>query len=313
MKFSNFNIPVNKSLKLKLPNDIAYKTSEQFSTRDPFIMLYGDKYYFYACAGEKGMICYVSDNLEDWSSPVNVYTPPENFHGIKHLFWAPECHYYNGAFYIFSSVFSNKSNHRNICVFRSESPLGPFVEISNGAVGKPEWDTIDGTLYVDEKGQPWLVFVHEWTCQPDKIGGMAVAKLSEDLSHFISEPKEIFKATDTPFARNNVTDGPYLYQTESGRLIMIWSNHGEKGYFIAKAYSDNGIDGDWKHENELLYGKELCPEFKFDGGHGMIFADKQGELLLALHTPNGKFDGLYEHLLLLKLKEENNTIRVIGD
>lgn len=94
---------------------------------------------------------------------------------------------------------------------------------------------------------------------------------------------------------------------------MIWSNHGEKGYFIVKAYSDNGIEGDWKHENELLYGKELRPEFKFDGGHGMIFADKQGELLLALHTPNGKFDGLYEHLLLLKLKEENNTIRVIGD
>ena len=45
----------------------------------------------------------------------------------------------------------------------------------------------------------------------------------------------------------------------------------------------------------------------------IVFADKQGELLLALHTPNGKFDGLYEHLLLLKLKEENNTIRVIGD
>lgn len=33
----------------------------------------------------------------------------------------------------------------------------------------------------------------------------------------------------------------------------------------------------------------------------------------ALHTPNGKFDGLYEHLLMLKLKEENDTIRVSGD
>ena len=310
MRLSNLHIPVNKDLKVNLPTDVAYKTSEKFATRDPFIMLYDNTYYFYAGAGVKGVRCYVSKDLENWSAPVPVYTPPENFHGIKDCFWAPECHYYKGNFYIFSSVFSNKTNHRSISVYRSNNPLGPFEDIADGCVGMPEWDTIDGTLYVDEKGQPWLVFVHEWTCQPDKIGGMAVARLSDDLSRLISEPKEIFKATDTPFARNNVTDGPYLYQTESGRLIMIWSNHGEKSYFIAKAYSDNGIDGDWKHENELLYEQGLRPEFEFDGGHGMIFEDKQGRLMLALHTPNRKFDGHYEHLLLLELIEENNTLRI---
>ena len=51
--------------------------------------------------------------------------------------------------------------------------------------------------------------------------------------------------TETATLLKKVTHGVYgasdgweetLYQTESGRLIMIWSNHGEKSYFIAKAY-----------------------------------------------------------------------------
>jgi len=310
MKISNLHIPVKEGLKMNIPTDVAFKTSEKFSTRDPFIMLYDNKYYFYAWAGVKGVRCYVSDDLENWSAPVPVYTPPEDFHGIKDHFWAPECHYFNGYFYIFSSVFSKNSNHRNISVYRADNPLGPFEDIANGCVGKPEWDTIDGTLYVDDNGQPWMVFVHEWTSMPDKIGGMAVAKLAPDLSHFISEPKQIFRATDSPFARNNVTDGPYIYQTDSGRLIMIWSNHGEKSYFIAKAYSDNGIDGDWKQENELLYEQGKRPEFTFEGGHGMIFQTKEEKLMLALHTPNRKFDGNYEHLLLLELEEKDNTLRL---
>lgn len=226
----------------------------------------------------------------------------------KDLFWAPECHYYRGRFYLFTSVFSSRSGHRNISVYRADDPLGPFEDISDGCVGKPEWDTIDGTLYIDKYGKPWLAFVHEWTSLPDKIGRMAVARLTDDLARFASEPKEIFRATDTPFARNNVTDGPYLYETDGGRLIMIWSNHGEKSYFIAKAYSDNGIDGDWKQENELLYEKGIKPEFEFDGGHGMIFVDKKGKLRLALHTPNSKFDGNYEHLIIPELEEKNGTI-----
>ena len=315
MKVSNMNIPFSAEKLRKVTLSYGnYKTSENFACRDPFIMRYEDKYYLYkqltTDKGGEEIVCHVSTDLENWSDPITVYAPPKDFHGINYLFWAPECHYYKGNFYIFTSVFSKNTNHRNISVYRANNPLGPFEDIADGCVGKPEWDTIDGTLYVDEDGQPWMVFVHEWTSMPDKIGGMAVAKLSEDLSHFISEPKQIFKATDTFFARSGVTDGPYLYETERGRLIMIWSNFGEKSYFIAKAYSDNGIDGDWKHEEELLYEQGLRPEFKFDGGHGMIFEDKEGNILLSLHTPNTKFDGYYEHLSLFELVEEDNTVRI---
>ena len=54
----------------------------------------------------------------------------------------------------------------------------------------------------------------------------------------------------------------------------------------------------------------MTKEIAFDGGHGMIFVDKQGKLRLALHTPNIPKDGNNEHLLILELQEKNNTIKL---
>lgn len=307
MRVSNQDIPVGAK---EVPEEIAGSVSEGFPCRDPFVLLADGKYYFYASGSRRGIRCFVSEDLNTLRGPVWVYEAPEDFHGVKDFFWAPECHYYRGNFYIFTSVFSSESEHRNIAVYRSSSPLGPFEDISDGCVGKPEWDTIDGTFYVDEKGQPWMAFVHEWTSMPDKVGAMCVAKLTEDLAHFAEEPIQIFRATDNVHARNNVTDGPYLYRTASGKLIMIWSNHGEKGYFIAKAYSENGIEGPWKQEEELLFERDIKPAFPHDGGHGMILVTKEGETVLVFHTPNSKKDGLFERLTIAPLVEEDDTIRL---
>ncbi|MBQ7347166.1 MAG: family 43 glycosylhydrolase [Clostridia bacterium] len=311
MKFSNLNISV-KDLKKAIPAELSVKKNEKLACRDPFILLYGDKYYLYRSAGAAGIQCCVSDDLENWSTPITVFTPPADFHGVKDFFWAPECHYYKGNFYIFTSVFSSVSNHRNVSVYRADNPLGPFEDIANGSVTPSEWDTIDGTLYVDGKGQPWLVFVHEWTSMPDKNGSMAIAKLSDDLTHLVSEPVDIFRARDKEWATHGVTDGPYLYRTEEGRLLMIWSNFSKNGYVIAKVYSESGeIEGPWKHEDEFLYAKGLKPTYTVDGGHGMIFQKKDGTTVLSFHGPNAKqSNGDFEHLILKTIVEIDGTIRL---
>ena len=38
-----------------------------------------------------------------------------------------------------------------------------------------------------------MVFVHEWTSMPDGNGLMCYAPLSDDFTHFIEEPKTMFK------------------------------------------------------------------------------------------------------------------------
>ena len=312
MKFSNMDIPASPLTAPKITAPAGTRqTSKGYGCRDPYIVPYDGKYYFYQGAGDRGILCSVSEDLENWSDPVVVFAVPENFHGEKCLFWAPECHYYKGNFYIFTSVWSKTYQHRVISVYRANNPLGPFEDIVEGGCITPkDWDAIDGTLYIDKEGKPYMVFVHEWTSMPEGNGGMAVAQLSEDFTHFVTEPVQLFQAKEPEWATSGVTDGPYLYTTEKGSLMMIWSNFCKDGYVVAKARSTTGeITGPWVHETELLYRKNLRPEWIYDGGHAMIFKTHEGEMKLAFHGPNHKGeDGVGEHLFIMPLYEKDDTL-----
>ncbi|MDR1629044.1 MAG: glycoside hydrolase family 43 protein [Oscillospiraceae bacterium] len=261
------------------------KTSE-ISIRDPYVLVYGNLYFMYGtgAATTAGYGCYISEDLENWAGPVNVFEADETFDGIKQ-FWAPEVHHYNGQFYLFGSYYAQSTGHRGTSVFRSASPIGPFEEISDGHITPKDWDSIDGTLFVDDAGQPWMVFVHEWTSMPDGIGDMSAAKLSDDFSHFISEPVSLFKAKPVVWATGNITDGPFVYQTKSGKLLLLWSNNSINGYSVGIAESKNGkIDGEWKQQPAMLY--PFSNYFKHDGGHAMLFETLDGKLMMAFHSPN---------------------------
>ena len=89
-------------------------TFSDINIRDPFILLYEDKYYMYGTRGSEawtdkstGLDAYVSKDLENWEEIRDVFLPPENFWADRN-FWAPEVHYYNGSFYMFVS-FKNET------------------------------------------------------------------------------------------------------------------------------------------------------------------------------------------------------------
>ena len=308
MKFSNQNIPfIANGETVKIKTSIAFCEGDRIDCRDPFIMPYNGKYYFYRGAGDRGIECIVSDDLKNWSESITVFEVPENYHGVKCLFWAPECHYYDGKFHIFTSVASKLcNNHRVICSYVADNPLGPFEE--KAILSPKDWDSIDGTLYIDEENQPWLVFVHEWTNMPIinglNNGAMVAAKLNSSLTRLISDPIELFKARDPEWAKNGVTDGPFMVKTSDGSLYMLWSNFSENGYAVALAKSHNGkIDGKWEHDGFL---------YNDDGGHGMLFNTFCGKTLLALHTPNMRASKENPcHLALFEVKEENSIPKLV--
>lgn len=292
------------------------KKTEDIFIRDPCILVYGQKYFMYGtgAATKAGYGCYVSEDLENWAGPVNVFEADNEsgFDGIGD-YWAPECYHYNGYFYIFATYKSGTTSHRGVSIMRSESPLGPFTEITDGHITPDDWDAIDGTLYIDKKGEPWMIFVHEWTSMPDQIGDMSYAKLSEDLTHFTTEPVRMFKADDPFWTANRVTDGPCPYRTSDGSLIMIWSNNIIKsGYSVGIARSSNGeIDGEWTHDTFPLYVKGKYHEL--DGGHGMIFESLEGKLMLSIHSPNSSDEGNMTHAVFYELEDTGRTIRIKGE
>ncbi len=311
VQFSNMDIAVRPENKPGIEPCFArgVRRGQKLPCRDPFVLAYDGKYYLYHSLGRAGLGCRVSADLENWSESVRVFAPPQDFHGVDSFFWAPECHYWNGNFYIFTSVRSKLTGHRSISVYRANNPLGPFEDIAGGCISPRDWDAIDGTLYVDGEGRPWMVFVHEWTSMPEGNGGMCAARLADDFTHFVSEPIQMFLARDPDWAASGVTDGPYLYTTDAGKLCMIWSNFNKDGYVVAKAHSENGkIDGRWAQDG-LLYAKDLRPGWG-EGGHAMIFKTNEGQLLLSFHSPNSRRDADFEHAVFLPLRETEDGIEI---
>lgn len=287
--------------------------------RDPFMVTHNGVYYLYGTGvgisnswDSTVWACLVNDSGSlngEWKQTEKiVYEVPQN--AVKQ-FWAPEVHRYKGSFYMISSYYSSETEHRGSSVLKSDSPTGPFKEISNGHVTPHSLDCIDATLYVDKEGQPWLVFVHEWTCTDDGVGRMAAAKLSDDLPHLVSEPTELFRADSPSWTNQRVTDGCFMYTTEQNELLMLWSNFTDDGsYSVGIAKSDNGrIDGNWRHQDSLLFTKQNGE--KFDGGHGMIFKDFDGKLFLCLHSPNSPCEDCRERTVLIPVCEKNGTLEIL--
>ncbi len=276
---------------------------KDINIRDPFILPYDGKYYLYGTRGStawcsaEGLDVYVSEDLENWSEPHECFTVTKDFWADKEV-WAPEVHIYKDKFYMFVSLRSDTRN-RGTQILRSESPMGPFLPFTDYAITPKEWLCLDGTFYISKKGDPYIVFCHEWVQVTD--GEICAMKLSEDLTHPVSEPVVLFRGSEPFWADKTrdkfITDGPFMYRTESGKLLMIWSTFTPSGYVQAIAHSDNDdIDGNWIHEDLL---------FKKDGGHGMIFNDFNNNKYLILHSPN---ENPLERPVLFGIKEENGTL-----
>ena len=145
---------------------------------------------------------------------------------------------------------------------------------------------------------------------PDRdvpAGDMCMVELEENLSCIKGKIITLFSAKDAdwavpiPFAKAEFgmdgdvyfTDGPAVYRQQNGKLLILWSSWGEKGYTVGQAVSDSGkIEGPWRHLEQIVFGP--------DGGHGMFFHTKEGALKYLLHYPNQPGD---EHPLLLELAE----------
>ena len=80
----------------------------EINIRDPYVLIRDDTYYLYGTRGERcwgpddGLDCYTSKDLENWEGPTEVFHRPDSFWADRN-FWAPECHYYKGDYYLFVS------------------------------------------------------------------------------------------------------------------------------------------------------------------------------------------------------------------
>lgn len=283
---------------------MIFLKNQDINIRDPFVIAVDGKYYMYGTRavnfgqGTGGFDVYVSTDLENWSEPKEVFNSHK--HNMNtHVNWAPEVHFYKGAYYMLAT-FTKPNGLRGTYILKCDTPDGDFAPHSDGAVTPWEWECLDGTLHIEDD-KVYCVFCHEHTQILD--GTICRIELSDDLTHAVGEPVELFAASsflkrEATEKDHNVTDGPYLYRKQDGKLLMIWSTC-YNGYRQCVAASDNGsVCGNWSHLPTL---------FDDDGGHGMLFKDLEGRLRLTLHCPN---ISLQEHPVFFEV-EENETSLII--
>ena len=271
------------------------KTNE-INLRDPFVLLHEGKYYLYGtrsatCWGEAdGFDGYVSEDRENWDGPFEIFHRTEGFWADR-AYWAPECVHHDGAFFLITTL-GAADRKKGIYALRSDSPLGPYVPWGE-QLTPPDWSCIDGTVYVEE-GRPYLIFSHSF--EDDPRGDMCLVELKTDLTGPAGGVVTLFSAAAAPWARPvpfakaefgmdgdvYFTDGPCVRKLADGRLVMTWSSWSEQAYAVGVAESVSGlVTGPWRQLE--------TPLWPANGGHGMLFEEKDGSLWFTLHTPNDKY------------------------
>lgn len=295
----------NNSNQYELRDITDYKlATSDLRIRDPFIIVdQKEKCYYLIAPRQEGTIyslfAYQSLNLKTWKEVGTVYEMASDYLGTKD-YWAPDFFKYKDNYYCFITV-SGEGIKRGTTIFKGGvSPVDTYTPMlpntADGMFITPgNQQYLDGSLYVDEQGIPWMVYSHEWLEATNYDGEIYAVQLKDDLSGTIGEPIKLFSASEVPWVvpwtyKNGsgeiiaketwLTDAPFIWKDEaSGNLIMTWSSLSSGDYSIGQAISETGkMTGPWKHETTPIYSS--------DGGHAMIFKDLEGRLKIAYHAPN---------------------------
>ncbi len=262
-----------------------------------------------------------SKDLRYWDGPYTVAeTDPASWMGPEPMIWAAELHPYKGKYYYFATFtnpdvkigsFRGNEIERRAChVLVSDKAEGPYRPMEDKTYLPAEKPTLDGTLWVDTDGKPYMVYCYEWLQTWD--GTIEKIELKPDLNGSMGEGQLLFRASDSPWSRevidgdtvaSKVTDGPYLFRTQTGRLGMIWTSWIYDVYTQGVAYSESGtLDGPWVQEEQPI----TPPNF----GHGMLFRTFDGQLLMSVHS-HKDINGHYHRVPhLFKVDDSSDKIVV---
>ena len=159
--------------------------------------------------------CYVSSDLVNWEpssdkglgSGICLSGKASSYpSGVGDYPYAPEVIYYDGYFYMVTSITGN--GH---FIFRSEDPEGPFVRISEN-LGK----SIDGSFFIDSDEEIYFY----------GAGGNSISayKLEDDFITFKKDNDKDYVQSLLECSMGAWTEGPYLLQKDSSYYLTKRKN-----------------------------------------------------------------------------------------
>ena len=300
---------------------------DSISMSDPFVIADPVTRMYYM-TGTGGMM-WKSPDLKMWTGPYKVVDIETNtWMGDHPMIWAAEIYFYKGKYYYFATFTNSKTiiekipnrcdiQRRASHILVSDHVEGPYKLMNNNLYLPADQSTLDATFWV-ENGIPYMVYCHEWMQITD--GNMDMIRLSDDMTAAAGEHKVLFKASEAYWAREMnsigevtfgmklggyVTDGPFLFRTQTGKLGMLWSSWGSTRYSQGVAYSVSGkITGPWIQEHDALVPN--------NSGHGMLFRTFDGKLLMSLHHQSFREANAPRRPFLLEVDDSGDKLMIRG-
>lgn len=191
---------------IHLPNEWP-----EYGAGDPYILRHDGRYYLYVSSKGYyvGIRVWSSSDLVNWS-----YEGPCTDDDVSIGAYAPEVHYWNGTFYLYTSP-SGYGHY----IYTSDAPTGPFLRQTEN-VGL----TIDGSAFVDEGGVPYFLHAGAQGIQVQQMDSL-LAPRSESMT---------LPATNM----GHWTEGPMLFRKGRYYFLIYTGNHVfSEGYRVNYSWS----------------------------------------------------------------------------
>jgi beta-xylosidase len=257
---------------------------------DPFVIQHDGRYYLFGTnASNTGFKFWESADLVHWTPKDWAYQETDGSWAKSH-YWAPEVKEYRGKFYMTYSAMPKRTDTPRLLIALavSDKPAGPYEDLH-----APWFDfgysAIDGHIFVDDGGKPYLYFSRNGVQDGYSFGIIYGVALADDLSNPVGEAVKLIEA-DQPwekvrYAENRCNEGAFVLKHE-GRYYMTYSaNHtGFPHYGIGYATADKPL-GPWvkAQENPIA---ATNPDVGVSGpGHSCVTRSPDGkEMFIVYHS-----------------------------
>lgn len=319
---------------------------------DPYVLLASDgHYYMYGTGGKDGFGCYKSDDLKNWEYQGEVYKGNTDESWAESCFWAPEVYERNGKFYMFFSAnwkVNPTSEEENflIGVAESDSPVGPFREISNKPLFNPGYPIIDANVLFDEDGRCYLYFsrccykhpveseIADWAREKglfDEIEESWIygIEISPDFKSVIGEPVLLLfppsgmddsqaewesRSVTSGEANRRWTEGSFIIKRDGIYYMMYSANFfGGENYAVGYATSGSPLGPFTKAANNPVLEKNTPSGGKVTGvGHNSITWSRDGKQLYCVYHGRTAGTGKMRVVFIDKMKISGGVLTVDG-
>lgn len=321
---------------------------------DPYILFDepSSTYYLYGTGGtENGFVAYASTDLKDWEPQGVIYSnKQQDSWGIKD-FWAPEVYKWDNKFYLFYSAHwknnpANELENYKIGVAVSDSPTGPFKDMTGEPLFDPGYPIIDANVFVDDDGKMYLYYsrccyenpvqseIADWAkknkAYPEiEESWVYGVELKKDLSGVIGEPVLLLRP---PLKMNDQqaewesqsvlqgeinrrwTEGSYLLKKNGVYYMMYSANHyAGPHYAVGYATANHPLGAFKKSANNPILAQNTQQGGEVTGtGHNSVLFAKNGKMFCVYHGRTKKTGE--KRVVFIDLMEIDSTgdLKILG-